>query len=349
MPNPVRLIDVARTAGVSKVTVSKVLQPSAGNNTRVSEATAAKVRAAAEALGYRPNLAARQLAGGWSRLIGVLIDAESSPGELLRVSYAERVAGENGYRFVIGQCRSNFDNIRAYLDDFAARGADGVIIHSNAFPEFNREIIEHAKQLRHVIYYDRPVCDDGTLDFVHVRFGDGVRKLVDHLHERGRRRIVYFAPGVRRSFGKWASQQERENGFRAGMEAHGLPCPDGFADGLLFDVMPEVPELTGIAMEFLKQHRPDAVIARNDDAAAVMLRAVHKLGMHCPGDIAVAGYDNLKFAEYLEPELTTVDNRLSELSRLVVESLISRIEGRIPEDVPIRLFRSPELVIRRST
>lgn len=349
MSGPVRLIDVARVAGVSKVTVSKVLHPSAGNNTRVSEATAAKVRAAAETLGYRPNLAARQLAGGWSRLIGVLIDAESSPGELLRVSYAERAAGENGYRFVVGQCRSNLENIRAYLDDFAARGTDGVIIHSNAFSEFNGEIIAYAQRLRHVIYYDRPVCDDGTLDFVHISFENGVRQLVDHLCGRGRRRIAYFAPGVRHSFGKWASQLEREHGFRSGMEAHGLPCPAEFFDGLLFDKMPEVPELTAIAMEFLKKHRPDAVIARNDDVAAVMLRAVHKLGMRCPDDVAVAGYDNLKFSEYLEPSLTTVDNRLPELSRLVVESLIARIEGKHSGAEPIRLHRNPLLIVREST
>lgn len=349
MSNPVRLIDIAQLAGVSKVTVSKVLNPSPGNHTKVSEATAEKIRKVAESLNYRPNLAARQLAGGWSKLLGVLIDANSATGELQRVSFAARAAEQHGYRFVIGQCHNDLANIRAYLDDFASRGADGVIIHSNAFPGLNADILKAAAKLSHVIYYDQPICDDGTLDFVHVDFGSGVRQLVDHLYERGRRKIIYFAPYPRLPYGKHRSQREREQGFTEGMKAHGLPFDPDFAYRYLYDEMPPVPVLVEAAAQMIRAEHPDAVIARNDDYAAIVLRALWKLGMRCPDDVAVAGYDNLQFSEYLTPALTTVDNELAETSRLIVDTLIGRIERKLPPERPVRLYRSPKLIARETT
>ncbi len=350
MKRGVRLIDIAAVAGVSKVTVSKVLNPgSCGNHTRVSDATAERIRTVAAELGYRPNLAARQLAGGWSRLIGVLIDAASSPGELLRTSYAEEVAAAHGYRFLVGQYRADLRNILAQLDDFAARGADGVILHANAFPDWSPEIVSAARKLRHAIYYDRPTADDGTLDYVEVDFADGTRQVVEHLWQRGRRRIVYFPIYTRPLHGKWPVRIARETGFREAMARHGCTIPENFADVRLFEHAPTIAEQLAFAKEFLAEHRPDAVVAANDEAAAVMLRALRELKIHCPEEVAVAGYDNLRLCEFVYPTLTTVDNRLPEVSRLIVESLIARIEGKILREQPVRLTCKPTLMIRETT
>ncbi len=349
MSNQVRLVDIAKLAGVSKVTVAKVLNPSPGNRTNVSETTASRINQIAAELNYRPNLAARQLAGGWSKMLGILIDAGSSPNEFQRVSHSVRAAEQYGYRLTIGECHNDLKNIRAYLNDFASRGVDGVIIHANSFPSLNADIVKTAGQLKQVMYYDQPICDDGTLDFVHVDFGGGVRMLVEHMHMRGRRKIIYFAPYPRSPYGKFRSQSERERGFAEGMSACGLKFAPDFAGRFLYDRMPVPTEIIKLAMDLIRQDKPDAIIARNDECAAIVLHAINKLGMRCPDDIAVAGYDNLAFSEYTIPPLTTVDNELAELSKLVVDNLIAKIEKKIPVDQPVRIYRTPKLIIRETT
>lgn len=349
MSNQVRLVDIAKLAGVSKVTVSKVLNPSPGNRTNVSKATAIKINQIATKLNYRPNLAARQLAGGWSKMLGVLLDANSSPNEFQRVSYVVHAAEQYGYRLIIGECHNDLENIQAYLNDFASRGVDGVIIHSNSFPSLNADIVETARKLKQVIYYDQPVCDDNTLDFVHVDFGSGVGMLVEHMYSQGRRKIIYFAPYKYSPHGKFRSQIERERGFTEGMRKCGLKFDPDFASRFLYEKMPAPAEIIQIAMELIKRQKPDAIIARNDECACMILHALNKLGMRCPDDVAVAGYDNLPFSEYTIPPLTTVDNELAELSQIIVDNLIAKIEKKIPENQPVRIFRTPKLIIRETT
>ena len=344
----VRLIDIAAAAGVSKVTASKVLNPSSGNHTRVSAATRERILNVASQLGYRVNIAASQLAGGRSRLLGVLIDAHTSPTEFQRVAYAEEAASALGYRIMVGQCKADLDNIRAYIDDFSGCGIDGVTIHSNSFPDMNREIVEYSKRIPHVLFYDRPLCDDGSCNFVNIDLAAGTRSLVDHLAGQGRRRIVYFAPYERFLHGKYPSFLARERGFMEGMRAHGLGFDPEFAQRHVFERRLAVPELIGLAKSFILREKPDAILARNDDVAAIVLRAMLEMGMKCPDDIAVAGYDNVSFCQYLYPSLTTVDDHLAAVSGEAVRILASGIEGNWGE-LPVRRTFSPELVVREST
>lgn len=349
MMRQVKLQDIAGRAGVSVVTVSKVLNPnSTGNNTKVSEETAKRIRAIARALDYHPNLAARRLAGGSSRLLGLLLDTQSSPMEFARVAYMEKAAASRGYRVLISQCNGTQENIRFCLDNFASHGLDGAILLSNSFPNLNAWIVEYAKQLQHVVYYDRPLHDDGSCDYVEVDLAAGLRQLVDHLVETGRRRIAYFLPYSGFPCGKYPSMLARESGFTRGMAAHGLPFDPEFTTRFQFDILPGQPELVKRLMKFIRAERPDAIIARNDIFAMVVLRALHELGIRCPDDIALAGYDNFEFTESLIPSLTTVDNRLPEVSECAVDILIHRIENKGPASRCARLF-TPRLIVREST
>ena len=348
MPH-VRLQEVAQAAGVSVVTASKVLSPnSTGNNTKVSTATSERIREIARQLGYRPNLAARQLAGGSSRLIGLLLYSQSSPMEFARAAYVEEAAARRGFRVVICQCGASQESVRFCLDDFAAHGVDGAILLANAYPDLNEWIIGYARRLRHVVYYDRPLCDDGTCDYVEVDLTAGVRQLVDHLYAAGRRKIVYFLPYPEFPHGKYPSLIARERGFMEGMEAHGLPYDHDFAERFHFKSLPGNTELVRCAAEFIRVERPDAVITRNDNFAVVVLRALHESGLRCPEDVALAGYDNFEFTENLVPSLTTVDNRLTEVSECAVGMLVERIEKRGTAERRAEIF-TPRLIVREST
>ena len=348
MRSPVRLIDIAAAVGVSKVTVSQALNPSIRNNTKISEATRKRICDVAHKMGYRVNLTASRLAGGHSRLLGILIDAHSAVTEFTRVAYVEEAAAEAGYRLLVGQCNGDLNNIRAYIDDFASRGIDGIIIHSNSFPTLNRQILEYSQQLNHVIFYDRPLCDEGKCEFVELDLASGIEMLIDHLVAQGRRKITYFLPYPPFPFGKYPSYLAREKGYMEGMRKYALEFDPKFSEHYLCPREPSIPEIVKFAREMLLSEKPDAVIARNDTVAGAVLRAMQELGITCPGDVALAGYDNRDFCDFLYPSLTTVDNRLPEVSSCAVRILLDRINGTGPETL-CREYFLPKLIVREST
>lgn len=345
----IRMIDIAQVVGVSKVTVSKVLSQTAGNNTQVNANTVRRILDVARQMGYLPNIAARQLAGQNSRLIGVLIDANSIFNEFPRVVYEEQAASARGYRVIVGQCHPESKDVKGYLDDFTARAVDGLIMHAHAYPDLCRDMIEASKRFQHVVYYDRPLGDVENLNFVDINLSGGMKKLVRHLVAGGRRKIVYFAPYMRFLRGKFRSFQERERGYREAMAECGLPFDQHFDQRYLFPVEPGVNEIVPLVRELVKNERPDAIIARNDEVGAMVLRTLHEMGVKCPADIAVAGSDNRNFAEYLYPGLTSIDSKLALVSNTAVEMMIRMIEGKEINNAERQVTIEPELIVREST
>ncbi len=345
----VRLIDIAEAVGVSKVTVSKVLSQTAGNNTHVGPETTRRILDAARQMAYRPNIVARQLAGKGSRLIGVLIDAHSIANEFMRVVYEEQAACARGYRIIVGQCHPDMTDIQSYLDDFAARSVDGVIMHAHSYSHLCPEIMKACSGFGSVVYYDKPESEASSSTYVDIDLASGMRKLVRHLAKTGRRKICYFLPYMKFKAAKYRSFRERERGFREAMDELGLPYDPAFGERHVFSLEPGIAEIAPLVKEFVLKERPDAIIARNDDVAAIVLRTLLEMGVSCPGDIAVAGFDNRSFSPYLYPSLTTVEQNIAQASNSAVEALIRKMEsdGAAPEAgrIPIE----PDLVIREST
>ena len=345
----VRLIDIAQAVGVSKVTVSKVLSQTAGNNTHVGAETTRRILDAARQMGYQPNIAAQQLAGQSSHLIGVLIDSNSIFNEFPRVVYAEQAANARGYRTIVGQCHPDLKDIKTFIDDFSARAVDGVIMHAHAYPGLGQAIMEACSKFQHIVYYDRPDSGAENVSFVDIDLVAGMKKLVAHIANSGRRKIVYFVPYMRFPLGKHRSFRERERGFKEAMAAHGLPFEPNFAERHIFNVEPNTKQVSDCIRELVAKEHPDAIIARNDDIAAIVIKTLLEMGVNCPDDIAVAGYDNRSFAEYLHPGLTTMDNKLALVSNTAVETLIRRIERKGAADQPEQFTTEPELIVREST
>ena len=345
----VRLIDIANAVGVSRISVSKVLLQTKGNKTNVSPETATRILDVARQMGYRPNIAARQLAGVGNKLIGVLIDAHGLSIEYPRISFEEEVANSLGYRLVVCQCRPSMTEIRPYIDDFVSRGIDGVIIHAHAaYPLLREGLISAASAFKSVVYYDRPEGDAADLSYVDIDLAAGMRKLVSHISGSGRRKIVYFVPYKSFVAGKFRSFRERELGFREGMDAQGLPYDKDFAERYIFPIEPGLAQLRPLLKELILREKPEAIIARNDEIAAMTMRILQEMGVSVPDDIALAGFDNRPFCEYLNPSLTSVDNRLSLASKAAVEGLVGMLEGR-HEDSKFQTIIEPELVAREST
>ena len=343
----VRLKDIAEIVGVSNVTVSKVLSQTAGNNTFVGAETAKRILDVARQLGYQPNFAARQLVGKGSRLIGVLIDANSIFGEFGRIVYEEQCACAKGYRMIVGQCHPDMEEIRSFLSDFGARSVEGVIMHAHAYPSLCAEIMKSCAGMN-VVYYDRPDVDSPSLNYVDIDHVAGLRKLVRHLVQTGRRKITYFAPYMKFKAEKFRTLREKERGFKEAMAAEGLPFDADFGERHLFNVEPGLAEIDPLIKSIVRNESPDAIIARNDEIAAMVLRSLADMGVKCPDDIVVAGSDNNGFAQYLRPSLTTVDPNLALASKAAVETLIKIIESGAGDD-GFKTTIEPELIIREST
>ena len=348
MSERVRMSDIARLAAVSTVTVSKVLSHTKGNNTSVAAETAQRILDIAKQAGYKPNNAARQLKGQQSRLIGVLIDTYSSPAEFMRVSYAEQAADLEDYRLIIGQCKPDMDNIKAYLDDFYSRGIEGLIMHAHAYPSIRKEILSYCQTLPNVVYYDKPVGATEDMHYVDIDIEAGIRKLLKRAVENGRKKIVFFVPYREFKYGKFQSFLLKEKAYTEFMNEHGLPYDRNFNQRYIFPYEPGMKELVPHIQEMIEREKPDAIIARNDAVAAIILNVVLKMGLRCPEDIAITGYDNMKFTEYLSPALTTVDNRIPLVSKSAIEMLVRIIGGEELSKAETQITITPELIVRES-
>jgi DNA-binding LacI/PurR family transcriptional regulator len=127
-----------------------------------------------------------------------------------------------------------------------------------------------------------------------------------------------------------------------------LPFDSAFGERYSFPVEPDLGQIAALVRELVAKERPEAIIARNDDVAAIVLKTLLEMGVRCPDDIAVAGFDNKPFAQYLHPGLTTVDTKLPLASNAAVETLIRLIEGKAPAGAPAHLTIEPELTVRES-
>ena len=342
------LADVALRAGVSRVAVAKVLLGSGGPTVRVGRETAARIHQVAETLRYTPNWAARQLAGKRSHLIGVIIDTYSAPVHFERLSLLEREAAALGYRFLVGQSHDGADWVRDYIEDFRARGLDGAICMAHQYPGREREIAEAFSQLPHGVFVGKPGPGSGGLAYVAIDLGDGVRQAFEHVWSRGRRRVAIVLFNM-----ETPSMIRRYKGYRRALEVHGLaPDPTLVCGGVPNQPWrgePSTETMLPYVSDLILHHKADAILAPNDRAAVVVIKALRHLGCRVPDDVAVAGFDNIEIAALYEPPLTTVDRRNKELARSAVRLLVRLIEGR---DVPAeqrRITIKPELIVRGST
>ncbi|WP_327685101.1 LacI family DNA-binding transcriptional regulator [Streptomyces sp. NBC_00467] len=321
--------DVARVAGVSQATVSLVLGDKWRG--RVSERTAAAVRDVARELGYRPNLAARNLRLGRTRTALLVVPALTNEFFARVYTGAARVAAEHGFGVVlypspdgVGPARDPFASARAALD--------GVIASSMA-AEALTEIRGTDLPL---VMLDSDPSDPGAAAHVNVDIADGMRQVTDHLLTLGHRRFVHLASAV----SSWTFD------VRAAALAQAL----GAVPDAVVTTVPAPLDVGGArqAAEAALTGpgpRPTALICDDDVLAAGACKAVRRLGLRVPEDVSVTGFDDLALATAVEPELTTVRLPAERVGERGMAALLAVLTGRPPEEGGLPV----ELVTRGST
>jgi DNA-binding LacI/PurR family transcriptional regulator len=322
------MADVAKLAGVSHQTVSRVLHDSP----HVREETRERVLAAIRQLDYRPNSMARALATGRSKRLGVVASDTTQYGPASTVLGIEQAAYESGYTVTVASVRSvNRGTVLDAIQHLRDQGVDGVAV-----------IAPHragADALRH-IGPDFPVVaveagQNSSIPVATVDQKAGAMAATRHLLDLGHRTVWHLAGPT-----DWQEADERIVGWRAALEAAEAPIPPVVRG----DWTPRSGYELGESL--LKNKDLTAIFVGNDQMALGLLRRLHEMGREVPRDMSVVGFDDIPEAAYFTPPLTTVRQDFTELGRRCLRILIARIEG---EREPARLVVRPELVVRDST
>lgn len=303
-------IDVARLAGVSRSAVSRVFTPGAS----VSAHTAEKVRDAAEKLGYRPNVLARSLITGRSRMIGLVVaylDNYFYPEALEKLSNALQAEGYHVLIFMASQTAGNIDTVLEEILDYQV---DGIIMASVAL---SSELTARCQAAGVPVMLFNRAQDDAGISAVTSDNRAGGRAVAQFLLDGGHKRFGHIAGWEGAS-----TQRDREQGFADGLGEAGIDRYDREVGNFQID------EARAAARRmFDRPDRPDAVFAANDHMAfAVMDVLRYELGLSVPGDVSVVGFDDVPPASWPAYDLTTVRQRANLMVERTVATLLKMIE-----------------------
>ncbi|NSW89431.1 MAG: LacI family DNA-binding transcriptional regulator [Firmicutes bacterium] len=324
--------DVAKMAGVSVATVSRVLN----NSPLVSEKTRENVMKAIKILDYRPNLLGRNLRRTETRMVLVLLPSISNPFYSRVVKGIEAVARENGYNIMLCNTDSKPERESVYLQILRNRLADGVIFMA---PELGPEELSDISRNFPVVQ----CCEykeGASVSQVSIDNFRGAYKAVGHLIGLGHKRI-----GMITCKNNFVSTIQRKAGYKKAIEDAGLV----FDPSLIKYGNYSFKSGIKAAKQFLLMHGniPTAVFAISDVMAIGAIRGFKEKGVKVPDDISVIGFDGISYAEMYNPTLTTISQPQYELGCESMKLLLMHIRREVSE--PRNVILEHELIIREST
>jgi len=318
--------DVARLAGVSYQTVSRVLN----EHPSIRESTKQRVLDVISEIGYRPNQAARALVTSRSRTIGVLTAQNADYGPTKSVTAIEHAAREAGYRITITSiASSSYTSIKAALDQLQMQAVEAIVVIA---PQVR--VLEAIKELDITVPY--VTLQNADLDSRHSMSIDqvaGGRMATQHLINLGHTEIMHLSGPQ-----DWIEAEARMQGYLEAINDADLRT----RAPILGDWSAHFGYYAGL--ELLRFRDFTALFASNDQMALGFIHACWDSGLSVPGDISVVGFDDIPEAAHFYPPLTTVRQNFTEIGRRAISLLLAELQGDALDHAQI----VPELVIRRS-
>jgi DNA-binding LacI/PurR family transcriptional regulator len=320
---------VAQLAGVSQSAVSRAFTPGAS----VSKGTAIKVRAAADALGYRPNSLARAMITGKSRIIGLVVAYLDNQFYPLALEQLSRALRDQGYHILVFMAGNATDQIAQVVEELLDYQVDGIVTASVAI---SNDLTARCNAAGIPVVLFNRGQDDPRLSEVTSDNLAGGRRVADFLLAGGHKRVAHIMGWQGSSTGR-----DRALGFERAMIAAGQK-PFAMIDGMYAQST-----AAAIARDLCSRKvRPDAIFVGNDHMAfAVMDELRFGLGLDVPGDVSIIGYDDVPMAAWPAYNLTTVRQPLEEMVAGTVQSLVGQIER---DDPPHKLRVDGPLLVRGS-
>ena len=322
--------EVARLAGVSQSAVSRVFTPGAS----VSAKTMEKVRAAAEELGYRPNVLARSLITGRTRIIGLVVAYLENQFYPMALELLSRALQARGYHILVFMAENSTERVAQVMSELLDYQVDGIITASVAMSNDLTARCDGAGIP--VVMFNRGQ-DDARLSEVTSDNVNGARRAAEFLIKGGHKRIAHVMGWQGSSTGR-----DRAEGFKQAMQAAGLQ-PFAMVDGTY-----SREKAAAVTRELCQgPERPDAIFVGNDHMAfAVMDTLRHELGLRVPQDVSVVGYDDVPMAAWPAYGLTTIRQPVNRMVEATVAALLNQIEGG--SSAPTKVKINGPLMVRTS-
>src|ERR1035438_2764130 len=332
MKNPscntrVTLADVAKAAGVATMTVSRYLN----DHPNVTDKTARKVKAAIDALGYKPNIAARMLMGQPSRVIGLIIPNLANPFFSVIAHCVQQRAHASGYLVWIAANNDSAEMDAELIEQMLDHHVDGILLAASPRTRFSPELLGDLP----VVALDRPIAGVST-DLVTIEDRNAARQATDHLISHGYERIACFGltPEIE-------PIKERIRGYQEAMHSHDLtPVP--------YMQCEDRPSALRVIRKALSGKAPvQAIFPANGAASILALEALNSMGFSIPEDVAFLSYGEISLGHIFQPPISAVVQPVSQLGERATEFLLDRIANKRPAS-GIRLSIPASLVLRGS-
>ncbi|EMI5491362.1 substrate-binding domain-containing protein [Providencia stuartii] len=323
--------DVAREAGVSVATVSRVINQSP----KASKASIACVKSAMDKLGYRPNAAARALVSQSSDTIGVLVNDVSDPFFGTMVKAVDAVAHKNGKHILICNGYHTAQEERQSIELLINNRCDGLVIHSKALSD--DELIEFAEEVPCMVLINRHI-DAIAGRCISLNNYKGAYIATEHLIRHGHTKIAYIS-----SNHNIEDVEQRLQGYRDALKQHAITLSDSYIEyGVPYGEGGEQ-AMTNLLTKSLEI---TAVVSYNDFMAAGALAVLDENNILSPEQISVIGFDDVLIARYIHPRLTTIRYPIQMMAETATELSLS-----LARQAPMKasgLVYSPTLVQRHS-
>ncbi|HUX45034.1 MAG TPA: LacI family DNA-binding transcriptional regulator [Terracidiphilus sp.] len=329
--------DIRAVAALAKVSIATVSRTINGSPV-VSERLSKRVWHAIGQLNYFPNTHARSLVSGRSRILGIIVENITNPFFPELIQHFEEIAVANGFEILVSSSNSDPAVLSTCVRRMIERKVEGV-----AMLTFGEE----EPVLDQLAFHDIPIVlaefrlDDPKTSTILLDYTTGICAAVNHLMELGHRKIAFLAGPH-----KIHSALTRENDFHTAMEAAGLPiqkkwiieCDHTLKGGV-----------SGFGRLQALSSKPSAILCSNDMTAIGVLRAAYMQGLRVPQDLSVVGLDDIDFAEFTLPPLTTIRLSRADLAHAAFEAL--RQQADVPSNGTIKreFLVSTSLVVRGST
>lgn len=320
--------DVARLAGVSHQTVSRVLNA----HPSIRDSTKARVLEVIDELQYRPNRAARALSRGRSRTIGVLSASNGEYGPASSIAAIQDAARDAGYLVnTANLSREDPGSITAALEHLLSQSVEGIVVIAPQVSVFNALKLRSI-DVPYVTLQSTGITDTNVLSVDQIA---GARLATRHLIDLGHRAIYHLAGPQ-----DWIEAEARMHGFLQEMGARDVPT----TAPILGDWTADFGYHAG--RELLRVRDFTAIFSSNDQMALGLIHAIRECGLDVPRDVSIVGFDDIPEAAHFWPPLTTVRQDFPELGRRSVELLLANIAGTAAHSQNAII---PELKIRAST
>ncbi len=328
------LEDIARMSGVSRSTVSRVIN----NDPNVNETTRLKVWEIIHTINFQPNLAARSLAAGRSQVLGLVIPMAvtsifADPYFPLLIQGISSACNSSGYSMMLWLAEPDYE--RRMAGQILYSGLiDGVIVASNVMDDPVVKALVNGKKLPFIMVGRHP--NDLSVSYVDVDNRTGAAQAVEHLIRLGKKRIATI-----RGPQTMVAGVDRYQGYLDAMAQAKIKVdPHLVEEG-------EFSQQGGFhAMQKLLPNRPDALFTASDMIAVGAMMAIQGGGLKIPEDIALVSFDGIPSSAHTDPPLTTVRQPITRSGAMAAQLLIDMIEN--PSPAPRRMILSTELIIRKS-